>query len=126
MKQKLFLTIAALSGFISVAAGAFGAHGLEGKVGPKELAAFKTAAEYQMYHALALVVVFLISERYPSRFLNVSGWFFVIGTILFSGSLYILGSTGSRALVLVTPVGGTAFLIGWIFLFLATFGFSKK
>ena len=88
MKQKLFLTIAALSGFISVAAGAFGAHGLEGKVSPKELAAFITAAEYQMYHALALVAVFLISERYPSRFFNVSGWFFVIGTILFSGSLY--------------------------------------
>tara|TARA_B100000686_G_C16804370_1_gene988800 strand:- start:664 stop:1044 length:381 start_codon:yes stop_codon:yes gene_type:complete len=126
MKQKFFLTIAALSGFISVAAGAFGAHGLEGKVGPKELVAFKTAAEYQMYHALALVAVSLISERYPSRFLKVSGWFFVIGTILFSGSLYVLGSTGSRALVLVAPVGGTAFLIGWIFLFCATFGLRKK
>jgi len=126
MKQKFFLTIAALSGFISVAAGAFGAHGLEGKVGPKELVAFKTAAEYQMYHALALVAVSLISERYPSRFLKVSGWFFVIGTILFSGSLYVLGSTGSRALVLVAPVGGAAFLIGWIFLFCATFGLRKK
>ena len=126
MNKRLFLSIAAFSGFISVLAGAFGAHGLEGKVSPKELAAFQTAAEYQMYHALALVAVSLLSERYPSRSLTISGWFFVVGTILFSGSLYVLGATGSRALVFITPIGGTAFLIGWVALFFAVSRLWKK
>ncbi|MED5579493.1 MAG: DUF423 domain-containing protein [Nitrospinota bacterium] len=126
MNKRLFFSIAALSGFISVLAGAFGAHGLEGKVSPKELAAFQTAAEYQMYHALALVAVSLLSERYPSRSLIISGWFFVVGTILFSGSLYVLGATGSRALVFITPIGGTAFLIGWVALFFAVSRLWKK
>ena len=126
MNQKLFLSIAALSGFISVLAGAFGAHGLEGKVSPKELAAFKTAAEYQMYHALALFAVSFLLGRFPSRSLTLSGWFFIIGTLLFSGSLYVLGATGSRSLVLITPIGGTAFLIGWIVLFFAICRTLKK
>ncbi len=117
--MKPFLILAALSGFIAVAAGAFGAHGLEGKVGARDLAAFETGARYQMYHALALVAVAWLADRAPSRAVTVAGWSFVIGTLLFTGSLYVMGLTGSRALVFATPLGGLGFLIGWAALFVA-------
>ncbi len=111
--MKLWLILAAISGFIAVAAGAFGAHALEGKVGERELAAFETGARYQMYHALALVAVAWLAHQVPSVAVTIAGWAFVAGTVLFSGSLYQLGITGSRSLVLLTPLGGLAFLVGW-------------
>jgi uncharacterized membrane protein YgdD (TMEM256/DUF423 family) len=115
-----WLAVAAISGFVAVAAGAFGAHGLEGKVGAAELAAFETGARYQMYHALALIAVaWLASRGRAPRTVSVAGWAFVIGTLLFSGSLYVLGITGSRALVWFTPLGGLGFLLGWGALFWA-------
>jgi len=114
-----WLALAAASGFVAVAAGAFGAHGLEGRVGAAELAAFQAGARYQMYHALALIAVAWLAGQYPSAAVGVAGWAFVAGTILFSGSLYVLGLTGSRALVLLTPLGGVAFLIGWVALLIA-------
>ncbi len=117
--MKLWLALAACSGLIAVAAGAFGAHGLEGRVGARELAAFETGARYQMYHALALIGVAWLASRYPTAAVGVAGWAFVVGTILFSGSLYVLGMTGSRALVLLTPLGGVAFLMGWAALLIA-------
>ncbi len=111
---EFWLALAAASGFVAVAAGAFGAHGLEGRAGAAELAAFDTAARYQMYHALALVAVAWLADRGTSpRAVSVSGWSFVVGTVLFSGSLYFLGVTGSRALVWLTPLGGLGFLAGW-------------
>lgn len=122
--MKLWLTIGALSGFLSVALGAFAAHGLQARVGPAELAVFETGARYQMYHALALLAVAWVAAQGGGSFASVAGWAFVAGTILFSGSLYYLGLTGSRALVMITPMGGVAFLIGW--LSLAVAGWSLR
>ncbi len=116
----IWLALAAASGFVSVAAGAFGAHGLEGRISAAELAAFETAARYQMYHALALVAVaWMASCGGAHRPVMFAGWAFVVGTVLFSGSLYVLGLTGSRALVWLTPLGGLGFLAGWAGLFVA-------
>lgn len=117
--MKIFLSLAALSGLIAVAAGGFGVHGLEGSVGERELKAFETGARYQMYHALALAVVALLADQYPSRAINVAGWSFAIGTLLFTVPLYVMGVTGSRALVMVTPIGGLGFMIGWAALLVA-------
>lgn len=122
----LWLALAAASGFVSVAAGAFGAHGLEGRVGAGELAAFETGARYQMYHALALIAVAWMarSGRAP-RAVAVAGWGFVVGTVLFSGSLYVLGLSASRALVWLTPLGGLGFLAGWAGLLVAALGAAR-
>ncbi|ABS64108.1 protein of unknown function DUF423 [Parvibaculum lavamentivorans DS-1] len=126
--MRMWLTIGALSGLISVALGAFAAHGLQNRVGPTELAAFETGARYQMYHALALIAVAWASTQagggFSSLSVSIAGWAFLIGSVLFSGSLYYLGITGSRSLVLVTPVGGVAFLAGWVALALA--GWAMK
>jgi len=104
----------ALNGLLAVAAGAFGAHGLEGHVPPGDLTAFRTAAQYHMYHALVLLAVAWRAEKYPNaRPIALAGWGFNIGIVLFCGSLYVLGVTGSRALVLLTPMGGLAFMTGW-------------
>lgn len=117
--MKLWLTLAAISGFLSVALGAFAAHGLQSRVGAQELAVFETAARYQMYHALALIAVAWLASQGGNAMVTAAGTAFVLGTLLFCGSLYYLGITGSRALVLITPIGGLAFLIGWFSLALA-------
>ena len=101
-------------GFLAVAAGAFGAHGLRGRLAPDLLAVFETAARYQMYHALALLAVVLLLERRPSPALRAAGWCFVTGVVLFSGSLYMLALTGTAWWGAVTPLGGLAFLAGWV------------
>lgn len=111
--MKFWLVAGAISGFLSVALGAFAAHGLQSRVGPAEIAVFETGARYQMYHALALLAVAWVAMQGGGTWATVAGWAFVVGTILFSGTLYYLGITGSRALVMVTPVGGLAFLVGW-------------
>jgi uncharacterized membrane protein YgdD (TMEM256/DUF423 family) len=116
---RLFLTLGALSGLISVAAGAFGAHALKDRLEPRLLEVFETAARYQMYHALALCVVAWLATTVPGRLTTVSGWAFLAGTLLFSGSLYAMAFTGIRALGAITPLGGVAFLIGWGALLLA-------
>ncbi len=114
MKAKSWLLMGSLNGLLAVAAGAFGAHALEGRVLPQELAAFRTAASYQIYHALALLAVAWRSETEPvARPVALAGWAFVAGIALFSGSLYVLGASGSRALVLLTPLGGLCFMAGW-------------
>lgn len=112
MKQ-MWLIHAAMSGFIAVAAGAFAAHGLKGRLSVDSLAVFETGARYQMYHALALLAVAWLAHAAPSIAVNVAGWAFVIGTVLFSGSLYALALTGVKWLGAVTPLGGAAFLVGW-------------
>ena len=112
--SRYFIAIAALSAFISVAAGAFGAHTLAGVLTPDRLDVFETAARYQMYHALALLVVGWLAAQTPSRALQVAGWLFVFGTLLFSGSLYVLTLSGVRWLGAITPLGGLAFLGGWL------------
>lgn len=118
---RLFLAIASILGALSVAGGAFGAHALKGKLTESALASFETGVRYQMYHAIALLVVALLIAQYPEvKSLSVTGWCFVAGTILFSGSLYGLTLGGIKALGPVTPLGGLAFIIGWICLALAS------
>jgi uncharacterized membrane protein YgdD (TMEM256/DUF423 family) len=114
---RTFLVLAAISGFTSVAAGAFGAHALKARLDAAALATFETAARYQMFHALALLGVALAvgldgSPR-SQRPLAAAGWLFLAGTVLFSGSLYALALGGVRGLGAITPLGGLAFLGGW-------------
>lgn len=107
--------LAALLGFACVAGGAFGAHGLEGSIPARDLAAFETGMRYGLIHALATLVALLFSRQGLSGATRAC-WCFIIGITLFSGSLAILGLTGSRALVLLTPLGGLSFLAGWLLL----------
>ncbi len=117
--DRLFVTLGAVSGFVAVAAGAFGAHGLRARLAPDLLAVFETAARYQMYHALALLAVAWVAARWPGPLPQWAGWLFVVGTVLFSGSLYALALTSVRWLGAITPLGGVAFLAGWLCLALA-------
>lgn len=111
--DRLFFALGAISAFIAVAAGAFGAHGLRSRLDTDMLAVFEVGARYQMYHALALVAVAWAYTRWPSALVATSGTLFVIGTVLFSGSLYVLSLSGIKWLGAVTPLGGLAFLGGW-------------
>jgi uncharacterized membrane protein YgdD (TMEM256/DUF423 family) len=117
--DRLFVTVAALSGLIAVAAGAFGAHALRERLSPEYLAVFETAARYQMYHALALIAAAWASTRWPGPVIQWCGWLFIIGTVLFSGSLYALALSGARWLGAITPLGGLAFMAGWLCLALS-------
>jgi uncharacterized membrane protein YgdD (TMEM256/DUF423 family) len=119
--ERGFLIIAALAGALAVASGAFGAHALADRLPPERLATFETAARYLMYHALALVGVALAFGRWPSAagWLQASGWCFIAGMLLFSGSLFLLTLTGVRWLGAITPLGGVAFIAGWICLAVA-------
>lgn len=110
--------LAALLGFACVAGGAFGAHGLEGSVPARDLAAFETGMRYGLIHALATLIALLFSRQGLPGAARAS-WCFIIGIVLFSGSLAVLGLTGSRALVLFTPLGGLSFLAGWLLLSLS-------
>ena len=100
--------------FIAVALGAFGAHGLKGRLTPELLATFEVGVRYQMYHALALLGVAWACTKWPGTAVTAAGWLFVAGTVVFSGSLYALSLSGVRWLGAVTPVGGLALLGGWL------------
>ncbi|MGE5639137.1 MAG: DUF423 domain-containing protein [Clostridia bacterium] len=112
--DRIFAVLGALSAFIAVGCGAFAAHGLKERLASDMLAVFETGARYQMYHALALLAVAWASTRWPGPVMSASGWLFVAGTVLFSGSLYVLALSGIRWLGAITPVGGLAFLAGWL------------
>jgi len=114
--------IAAVAAFLAVALGAFGAHGLEGRISGADLATFETAVRYQMYHALALLLVAALPEAVADRERRVAGWGFAGGILVFSGSLYLLLLTGQRWLGALTPAGGIAFLAGWAALAWGFFG----
>ena len=115
--MKLFLFLGALNGFLAVALGAFGAHGLEGKIPDKYLATWQTGVTYQMFHAGGLLAVaLLIGKSGVTAALSWSGWLFFIGILLFSGSLYMLSVTQIKVLGAITPLGGVAFLAGWVLL----------
>lgn len=118
--DRLFVALGAASAFVAVGAGAFGAHALRARLAPDMLAVFETAARYQIYHALALIAVAWVAARWPGGIAPWAGWLFVAGTLLFSGSLYLMALTGMRWLGAVTPLGGLAFLAGWLTLALAT------
>jgi uncharacterized membrane protein YgdD (TMEM256/DUF423 family) len=112
--ERVFFVIGALSAFIGVAAGAFGAHGLKGQMSTEMLSVYEVGVRYQMYHAFALFIVAWALTKWPSPLVTTGGWLFVIGTILFSGSLYLMSVTGVRWLGAITPLGGLAFLAGWV------------
>ena len=112
--DRLFFILGGASAGSAVALGAFGAHALKARLSPEMLAAYETGVRYQMFHALALLAVAWASTRWPgSAAITASGWLFVAGTVLFSGSLYALSLTGVRGLGAVTPIGGVAWLVGW-------------
>jgi uncharacterized membrane protein YgdD (TMEM256/DUF423 family) len=116
---RTFLIIAALSGMLLVMLGAFGAHALEARIAPESMIWWQKAVHYQGLHTLALFGTGLFALHYPSRALGIAGWLFLFGMLLFSGSLYTLTLTGIRGLGMVTPFGGSAFIIGWIALAVA-------
>jgi uncharacterized membrane protein YgdD (TMEM256/DUF423 family) len=113
---RLFFTLGCLSALVGVALGAFGAHGLRGRVTPEMLNVFEVGVRYQLYHALALLAVGAIAGRLPGGAFAIAGWLFVAGTVVFSGSLYVLVVSGQRWLGAVTPLGGLALLAGWLVL----------
>ena len=117
--DKNFLLIGALSAFLAVGLGAFGAHGLRTRLSPDMLAVFETGVRYQMYHSLAIVLVGLIVPRLGGWLTSTAGWLFTAGVVLFSGSLYALALTGVSTLGAITPIGGLAFLAGCACLALA-------
>lgn len=104
----------AILALVAVALGAFGAHALRSRLGPDLLATFETGVRYHMYHALGLLLCAWALDRWPSPQIGWAGWLFVAGIVLFSGSLYLLTLTGARWWGAVTPLGGVAFLLGWI------------
>jgi uncharacterized membrane protein YgdD (TMEM256/DUF423 family) len=112
--DKLFFAIGSISGFLGVMLGAFGAHALKGRLDAELLATFEVGVRYQMYHALALLAVGWAATRWPGAAVTASGWLFVAGTVIFSGSLYALALSGARWLGAITPLGGLAFLAGWL------------
>lgn len=119
MNTVMSLRLVALSGFSAVALGAFGSHGLRGRLTPDMLDVFQSAVSYQFYHSLAWLAVVLLGLHCPSRWLRLSGRCFGIGILLFCGSLYVLALSGIHWLGAVTPLGGLAFLAGWLLLGLA-------
>ena len=117
--ERLFFRLGALFALAAVAAGAFGAHALRDRLTPERLAVFETGARYQMYHALGMIAVAWALTRWPGQLPVWAGWLFVAGTVLFSGSLYLLALTGIRGWGAITPLGGLAFLSGWLCLALS-------
>lgn len=106
------VALGALNAAISVAAGAFGAHALKDRLDVRALEVFEIGARYQMYHALAMILTGLLAARGATT----AGWIFQAGIVLFSGSLYALALTGTKGLGAITPIGGLAFLVGWVWL----------
>jgi len=121
MQPNFWILIASALGATAVMAGAFGAHALKTKLGAAELIIFETAAKYQMYHALALLALGVIAQKIQNTAINISGWLFIIGTAIFSGSLYILVLSGQKWLGAITPIGGACLIFAWFALFVAAY-----
>jgi uncharacterized membrane protein YgdD (TMEM256/DUF423 family) len=119
--DKTFMFVGALMAGIGVGLGAFGAHGLRARLSPEMLAVFETAVRYQMYHSLAMLATAALMTRVDGRAAVIAGWSFFAGIMIFSGSLYALALTGVTTLGAITPIGGLAFLIGWLALIIAAF-----
>jgi uncharacterized membrane protein YgdD (TMEM256/DUF423 family) len=113
--MQLFIFIGSLNAFLAVALGAFGAHGLKSRVTTEMLAVWQTGVQYHLYHALGLILVGVLLHLFPQASqLKLAGWLLVAGIVLFSGSLYLLTLSGVRVLGAITPLGGVAFLLGWL------------
>jgi len=127
--HKTFLIVGALLAGIAVVLGAFGAHGLKKIVGPETVGTFQTGVQYQMYHAFALILLAIVYQQFSNSFMHYSGWFFIGGILLFSGSLYVLALLKAKDVVglsgigIITPIGGLLFITGWV---LFALGVLKK
>lgn len=125
--QKLFLIIGTILAGLAVALGAFGAHGLKKIADAETVAIYQTGVQYQMYHALALLSLGILAGRVENSFLNYSGFLFIAGIVLFSGSLYLIASMKamnkvvSTSIGIMTPIGGLLFIMGWVMLLFALF-----
>jgi uncharacterized membrane protein YgdD (TMEM256/DUF423 family) len=114
---KGWISIGAISAAFSVVLGAFGAHGLEGHLRPEALDAFKTGVQYQFYHSLGLILIGVIASSIkPPGMLSAAGWMMLAGIILFSGSLYLLSTTGMQSFGVVAPFGGLSLIVAWLML----------
>ena len=113
MKNKTILLTGGIFMALAVLLGAFGAHALKQSLSPEMLAVYKTGVEYQFYHALGLLLIGLVGFHIKSKYLSWAGLFITFGIILFSGSLYVLGLSGIKAIGAITPVGGLSFVAGW-------------
>lgn len=122
---RAYLLLAACFGFTGVALGAFAAHGLKARLSAEYLAVFQTGVQFQLFHALALLGVALLALQAPGRLLTAAGALFSLGVLLFSGSLYLLTLTGVGRLGMITPLGGMAFLAGWLCLALAAWRWRR-
>ena len=111
--QRLFFALGSGFALIAVITGAFAAHALKTRLSPDMFQTFEVAVRYQMYHALGLIAVAWAASQWSNQLIATSGWLFVAGIVIFSGSLYILSLTGVRWLGAITPIGGVAFIIGW-------------
>jgi uncharacterized membrane protein YgdD (TMEM256/DUF423 family) len=109
------IALGALNAALAVGAGAFAAHGLRERLDARALEVFETGARYQMYHAIAIILAGIIATG-AGRGAQTAGWIFQAGIVLFSGSLYVLAVTGVKGLGAITPLGGLAFLVGWLWL----------
>lgn len=118
--MKTFLIIGAINAMMAVALGAFGAHGLEGKLSDKYMSIWEKATTYQMYHALGLLIIGVLSGT-TKLDLNVAGWLMTFGIVFFSGSLYILAVTQIKILGAITPIGGVLFIASWVMLVIAAY-----
>ena len=124
--QSVFLFLSAVCGLTGVAMGAFGAHGLKAILTPEMLAVYKTAVDYQMWHALGLGLIAVFRQQTPeSALLKWAGWLMFVGIVLFSGSLYLLAILNAKWLGMITPLGGVAFLAAWIYVIIFAFKSTK-
>ncbi len=125
--RKIFLSYGSIFGMLAVMLGAMGAHALKNQISPEQLISYETGVKYQMYHAFALLIIALLMDKLDNKLLQYSGFFFIAGVFLFSGSVYllslknILGIESWTFLGPITPLGGVCFITGWIFILLATF-----
>ena len=121
---KLFLALGSINALLVVLIGAFGAHALKARLTVENMAVFQTGVQYHFYHAVGLILLGLIALQIPiTPYLRWSGWLMLVGIVLFSGSLYALSITNIRWLGMITPLGGTAFIIAWLLL---TIGIMKS
>ena len=124
--SNIIIGLGAVSAFIAVSAGAFGAHGLKQALDADMMAVYRTAVDYQMYHSIGLLVIGVLDKVSPRRFHRIAAWTMLAGILVFSGSLYILSIGGIRWLGMVTPVGGLAFLAAWLVLALGYLAGGRK
>ena len=126
MQPTLFVIIGSLLAALAVGLGALGAHALKSHLTAEQLTTYHTAVQYQMYHAIGLVLVGLLALHHQSQWFDAAGWSMFVGIILFSGLLYLWLATGRRFFVYPVPVGGIAFIIGWVLMAIGAVGLGQK